>query len=1265
MSVDNRYEFLKKLGVGFDHLFKVVDGLGSEYFSEDYPPYNIVQTDAETFVVQVSMVGYNVTDVGASHEGGLLVIKATETKEPAEADDVYFHKGIADGNVYVKFPISSTLRLEGSVFDGGVLYVTYKLRKAGEPMLESGVVEVKDALTVKEDELFKVLPDSGKVKFDSGGRAKLRKQRMGFRRYMYNSAGKPVGVMDLDDPEKIDEAETEALMKTLGHKKEAAKEHVKKLKEADLKIEDKLAKVEEKIAEKSKKIEEKLLEKEEKAEKKEEKKAEIAEKKAEKKADKKEVTVEVSAPDNKPQIIEAKVDKKGDSKIDVELKDATIEVSDDVVLLPVKTEAGKADVVVALKEDDKKLLDEAKVDIVDTVKEVVDALDAAPKLPEKTEKAEEKKTVLVDKEKADKPTVEVTLPKEIPSVVELKKDDKPTKADIPAVKLEDTVEDIKEDAVLLPVVMPEGKPDVVVAVDPVLKDELEAKDIDVKGVVESAAAEVVEEVKTSEPVDEVKLEEADKAEVVAEVEEKKADIVLVNKEDDKKETLEVKKDLVEDVPVVELKIDEENKDAVTDMPPLKVEDAMVEVSDDAELVVVKTEEGKSDVVVAAAPEVVEVLEKAKTDLLEVAKEIVDAPELVDEPKVVIDEETKEEIEIHPEDVTVLVDKTDDEKPTVEMTLPDVVEPIMEVVLKDAPEIVVEEPAVELKPVAEDIPADGALMPVVTPDGQPDMVVVAKPEVVEELKKDGVKDLAEVVEKAINQADVLVDAPVLDEAKVEEASKVEAVVEKLDEIAKEPATIVVDKDSDKPTVEVTLAAEESPQVVAVKLDDNPANKEIPSIVVEDATIEVGDNKELLVIKTDEDKADVVIAIDPIEKEALETEGVVIEEVVKDALETNDALPEVPAVEEEVEPVTVMVDKMDETKDTVEVTTPEVLPQVVEAVLDPDPANNEIVSVDLVDVKEDIPEDAELVAVVTPEGQPDLIVAVDKEVEAAVEDVVEVLEKAVNIADVEVVPTDSTTVKDEDMAEAMEVEEVVEKLDEIAKEPATLLIDETSDKPTVEVTLAAEEAPQLLEVKLDEKPSSDAPAIILEDATVEVKADEVELIPVKTDEGMSDVVLAVEPAVKAELEDKGVVLEEVVKAALETNDSVPVLPEATVTAPLEKVVVDDVTVEMPEVLPQLVELEKEGDKLVLTDTSEDILPEAKLEVVETPAGEADIVMAVEADVVEAVKAKGLDPVKLVEKAIDKVKPTVETVVEADLPEPEPVGDKPIVVVKKPGA
>jgi hypothetical protein len=217
-------------------------------------------------------------------------------------------------------------------------------------------------------------------------------------------------------------------------------------------------------------------------------------------------------------------------------------------------------------------------------------------------------------------------------------------------------------------------------------------------------------------------------------------------------------------------------------------------------------------------------------------------------------------------------------------------------------------------------------------------------------------------------------------------------------------------------------------------------------------------------------------------------------------------------------------------------------------------------------------------------------------------------------------------------------------------------------------------------MDEAPSSDeVPAIVIEDATMEVKSETAELTPVVTEEGKSDVVVAMEPEVKAELESKDVVVEEVVGDVLEINDAVPDVPTETAVAPVKEVEVtsetsgETVKVEVPEVISQVVEVEKEGDKVSLVDTSAEIVPEAELEVIKTADGLPNIVAATTPEVKAELADSGLESKEVVEKAVAEANPTVETVVDAPVEVDTSsievntvtsnVTTKPVVIVKKP--
>lgn len=222
-------------------------------------------------------------------------------------------------------------------------------------------------------------------------------------------------------------------------------------------------------------------------------------------------TVEVKMPEVLPQIVEAKLEKveptintaSEDAQVVIDVADAKHEVSDNVDLEVVKTEPGKSDVVVAVKKEDKEAAAAVGVDLMGKAKEAVEAsltFLPAPDLPAAEETT--KTTTDVDGKEAKVEVPEVTT-----QVVEAKVEkDKENKT---VVKLEDASENIPENAELIPVITAEGEHDIVVAVAPEAKAELDAAGVDVAADVGKALIDnvtVVEEAPVTEAVENVSSE---------------------------------------------------------------------------------------------------------------------------------------------------------------------------------------------------------------------------------------------------------------------------------------------------------------------------------------------------------------------------------------------------------------------------------------------------------------------------------------------------------------------------------------------------------------------------------------------------------------------------------------------------------------------------------------------------------------------------------------------------------------------------------------
>jgi hypothetical protein len=697
--------------------------------------------------------------------------------------------------------------------------------------------------------------------------------------------------------------------------------------------------------------------------------------------------------DPMPQIVELEVeqlseevDKKStEPQATIVLTDATYEVIPDAVVTEViKTEDGKSDIVVAVPVEAHAELTDAGIDVN---KVITDALAksevAAPELPAPVE--EPSSTVIEVPSTGTGDLVAVVIPEVLPSVVEATVEDG-------QVVLTDVSENIPTDATVIPVVSAPGQPDIAVAVTPETQVALDDLGVDVVTDVSAAIVEAKTEVVPAEVIAPPVFPDLVETPVVVNGENTEVPTVEVVLPDPLPQIVEVSLDKVAEV------VDPASE---TPQATITVEEAVHEVSDNVITEVIKTEEGKSDIVVAIPEEVhAELIDKG-IDVVQavteaIAQSEIAAPEApVVEPTPVVETPVQiasgEEIKVvAPEVIAQVVEATVEVVPTGFNSLGEPTGGDTTVVLTD---------------VSTNVPADAELVPVVTAKGEHDVMVVVTPETQAALDTAGI-DVAVDVGAALVEAKT--EVVVAEVTPTEVAPAPEAAVTE---------TILNADNPDVPTVSVTMP-DPMPQIVEVTVDPIPAAAALdpastePQVVVtvSDATYEVSDNVSTDVIKTADGQSDVVVAVTEETKAALEAVGVDVMETVKAAVEeAAPAAPELPAPEPMVEAETITVSVTDPATDVskLEVTTSDVIAQVVEAKI-VEPVVEGTPAIELVNVSENVPADTTLIPVVTQEGQPDVMVAVSPEVQATLEaanvDIAADVSKALVEGEVEVAKTE---------------------------------------------------------------------------------------------------------------------------------------------------------------------------------------------------------------------------------------------------------------------
>lgn len=109
--------------VGFDRIFDRVNAASKLTTAQKYPPYNIVKTDENTYLIELAVAGFGPDDVDIELHDGVLVISG---KVDVSSDDNYIYKGIANRSFERRFTLADTVEVEGVDLHQGILTVRLK-----------------------------------------------------------------------------------------------------------------------------------------------------------------------------------------------------------------------------------------------------------------------------------------------------------------------------------------------------------------------------------------------------------------------------------------------------------------------------------------------------------------------------------------------------------------------------------------------------------------------------------------------------------------------------------------------------------------------------------------------------------------------------------------------------------------------------------------------------------------------------------------------------------------------------------------------------------------------------------------------------------------------------------------------------------------------------------------------------------------------------------------------------------------------------------
>ena len=110
--------------VGVDRMWKHMDDLNSMVNNgQNYPPYNILKDDDESYTIEMAVAGFTEEDISVVLKDSKLTVEGNVEDKDGKT---HLHKGIANRSFKRDFTLADTIEVEGADLANGMLKITLK-----------------------------------------------------------------------------------------------------------------------------------------------------------------------------------------------------------------------------------------------------------------------------------------------------------------------------------------------------------------------------------------------------------------------------------------------------------------------------------------------------------------------------------------------------------------------------------------------------------------------------------------------------------------------------------------------------------------------------------------------------------------------------------------------------------------------------------------------------------------------------------------------------------------------------------------------------------------------------------------------------------------------------------------------------------------------------------------------------------------------------------------------------------------------------------
>ncbi len=131
---------LNRALLGFDELFDNFENRFANQINNNYPPYNILKRDENSYELEIAVTGFNKEEITVEIDQNQLIVKG-ERKRDDDAEIQYLHRGLANRDFTRSWTLAEHMEVGDGNIKNGVLSIS--LKRVVPEALKPRVLQIK------------------------------------------------------------------------------------------------------------------------------------------------------------------------------------------------------------------------------------------------------------------------------------------------------------------------------------------------------------------------------------------------------------------------------------------------------------------------------------------------------------------------------------------------------------------------------------------------------------------------------------------------------------------------------------------------------------------------------------------------------------------------------------------------------------------------------------------------------------------------------------------------------------------------------------------------------------------------------------------------------------------------------------------------------------------------------------------------------------------------------------------------------------------